>query len=142
MDLTATCSAGEFFCWGFGLRLPSIVENLTRTIESGDKGAALDLELDMNFVMQGNLLSVSFGPLIRCLYLKEKFNDRASSVGRTWLSLGAGLNFTFKIFGNILAGVRARLYFNHRTFRHGDRDWSPSMQFGFYLGYGLNAVTW
>ena len=142
IDLTLGCSNNEFLCWGFGLKLPSLLENLTRSLESGNKGPKVEFELNLRFLMQTKWLSFTVGPLGHYQYIKDKFADTADVVGRSWLSVGAGLDVTFRIFGNVLAGIRGRYYYSHRTFRHADPQWKHSLEFGIYLGYGLSAVRW
>ena len=118
------------------------MENLTRVIEGDGKGPKLELEVFWRNTIQGRTLSVAFGPVARYLHEKDKFPDMTDSVGRSWLAVGGGVDITFRPFGNILASLRGRYYLDHRTFFPVDLDWSQRFEFGFHLGYGINAVSW
>ncbi|MBI3070610.1 MAG: hypothetical protein HYY84_00645 [Deltaproteobacteria bacterium] len=143
VDATLACVDGGLFCAGLSIRLPSMIENVTRVIEGGDKGPKLELELFQRNTIQGNTLSLAFGPVVRFLHLKEKFPDVSDgAVSRNWLAVGAGVDVTFRFFGNILAGLRARIMYDHRTFIHTDPEWDRVLEVALTLAYGFNAVSW
>ena len=142
VGLTLGCSRKELLCWGFGLQLPSIIENMTRSLQSGNKGPKVEFALDLRFTLQTRFLSMTLGPLGHYLYIKDQFADTTSAVGRSWIAVGAGFELTFRIFGNVLAGIRSRYYYSHRTFNHPDPYWKSAFEFGIYLGYGLSALRW
>jgi hypothetical protein len=142
LDLTLACSDGDTFCTGFGVQFPSIVDNITRAVQSGDRGPKIEVELFQRNSVQGNVFSATLGPVGRFLYLKESFQDAQTANARSWISLGAGFDLTFRFFGNILAGLRTRYYWDHRTFWHPEPAWTNIVEVGLYLGYGLNAMTW
>lgn len=141
MDLTLRCNAGDSLCAGITVQFPSIVENITRALEGGDKGPRLGIEFFQRNTVQGDTLAVGFGPVARYLYTKEKFDGVASAVARNWLGVGGGIDVTFKFFGNILAGLRGRYFYDHRTFAHPSPEWDHVFEVGVYLGYGFNAVN-